>query len=344
MLKSKKLSQGDTIALISLSAGLAGETQMDYRWKRAKERLESFGYHVVLTPNALQSLEYLYDHPEKRAEDLMGALQDQNIDAIICMIGGNDTIRLLPYIDFEVVRNHPKLFVGYSDSTINHFMFHHAGVCSIYGPCALIEFAENVKMHDYTLNYFLDLVSKNELPLSIESSLEWTSEFLDWFDTENQFVKREMQKEAHGHEFLQGKQTIIGQLLGGCLDTFPMMMGTEIWPQAKEWQGKVLFLETSEMQLDTEMFTILLRGLAAQGIFNQISGLLVGKPMGEIYYQEYKKALLQVINKECGLSDLPIVYNLNFGHNAPIISLPIGCQVEINCSDQKVLLIESPIV
>lgn len=299
---------------------------------------------MVLTPNALQQSDYLHDHPEKRAEDLMEALQDPSIDALICMIGGNDTIRLLPYIDFDIIRKYPKLFIGYSDTTINHFMFHHAGVASIYGPCALVEFAENIEMHDYTLNYFLDLVSKDNFPLSIESSPEWTSEFLDWFEPANQSVKRKMIAEVRGHEFLQGTQKVIGQLLGGCLDTFPMMIGTKIWPQTRDWQGKVLFLETSEMQLDPEMFTILLRGLAAQGIFNQISGVLVAKPMGELYYHEYKDALLQVIQKECGLSDLPIVYNLNFGHNAPIISLPIGCEVKIDCPAQKIIVVEGPVI
>lgn len=343
MLKPKRLALGDTIALISLSAGLAGEAPMDYRWRLAKERLEKLGYQVVLTPNALQSAEYLVHHPEKRAEDLMGALQNPEIDAIVSMIGGDDTIRLLPFIDFEIIRKYPKLFVGYSDSTINHFMFHHAGVTSIYGPCALVEFAENVEMHDYTLNHFLDLVSEATFPLPIESSPEWTNEFLDWFEPSNQFIQRKMQTEAHGHEFLQGTQKVTGHLLGGCLDTFPMIIGTKLWPKVDAWEGKILFLETSEMQLVPEIFTILLRGLAAQGIFNQISGLLVAKPIGEVHYHEYKAALLQVIKDECGLSELPIVYNLNFGHNAPIISLPIGCEIEIDCSTQKLILLESPV-
>lgn len=208
MLKPKKLISGDTIALISLSSGLAGEDPMDYRWKRAKERLENLGYQVVLTPNALKSVEYLSRHPEKRAEDLMGALQDPTIDAIICMIGGDDTIRLLPYIDFEIIHKYPKLFVGYSDTTINHFMFYRAGVTSIYGPCALVEFAENVDMHDYTLSHFLDLVSKDRFPLPIESSSEWTSEFLDWFEPANQSIRRKMQTEVYGHEFLQGTKRL----------------------------------------------------------------------------------------------------------------------------------------
>lgn len=343
MIKPDRLSAGDTIAFISLSSGLAGEPKIEYRWKTAKSRLEELGFKVVLTPNALKSDAFLKQHPEKRAEDLMNALVDPQIKTIISMIGGDDTIRLLPYIDFEVIRKYPKIFVGYSDTTINHFMFHQAGVTSIYGPCIILEFAENVHMHQYTLDHFLELVSGKSLPMSLESSPEWTSEFLDWLDEKNQTIKRKMQTEIHGHEFLQGKQTVSGKLLGGCLETFPMMMGTAIWPEKDEWKGKVLFLETSEMQISPDMFAILLRGLAAQGIFHQISGLLVAKPMDEKYYQEYKSVLLNIIQEECGLFDLPIVYNLNFGHTSPIISLPIGCEIEIDCVAQKVTIIESPV-
>lgn len=166
MIKPDRLSAGDTIAFISLSSGLAGEPKIKYRWKTAKSRLEELGYKVVLTPNALKSDTFLKQHTEKRAEDLMNALVDPQIKAIISMIGGDDTIRLLPYMDFEIIRKHPKLFVGYSDTTINHFMFHHAGVTSIYGPCVILEIAENVRMHQYTLEHFLELVSGKNLPMT----------------------------------------------------------------------------------------------------------------------------------------------------------------------------------
>ena len=81
-------------------------------------------------PNALKGIDYLYRHPEARAQDLMDAFRDPSIKAVFNAIGGDDTIRLLPYIDFEVLRNNPKIFTGFSDSTTNHFMMHKAGLVS----------------------------------------------------------------------------------------------------------------------------------------------------------------------------------------------------------------------
>uniref|UniRef100_UPI00403F5B6C S66 family peptidase n=1 Tax=Candidatus Enterococcus willemsii TaxID=1857215 RepID=UPI00403F5B6C len=343
MRKVKRLEAGDTIAFITLSSGMAGESIFQYRWKVAKERLEALGFHVVLTKHATHSSEYIDQHPEKRAEDLMNALKNPDIQAIVCMIGGDDTIRLLPYIDFETIKQYPKLFIGYSDSTVNHFMFHYAGIPSIYGPTALVEFAENVAMHSYTQDYFFKLVSQDNTPFQIQPSSQWTSEFLDWTDERNQTVQRTMTEETHFHEFLQGTGIVRGKLLGGCLETFPMMIGTKIWPKVEHWQDKVLFIETSEIKLSPSMFAVLLRGLVAQGIFHQVQGILMGKPVNETFYQEYKDILQKIIRDECQLSDLPIVYNMNFGHTAPIISLPIGCEIEINCLEQTIQIVESPV-
>lgn len=203
MIKPKRLSIGDTIAFISLSSGLAGEPSLEHRWKLAKERVEDMGFKVEITPNALKSNDFLYQHPELRGKDLMGALKDPKINGIICMIGGSDTIHLLPYIDFNVIRDNPKVFIGYSDTTVNHFMFYHAGVSSIYGPCAMVEFAENISMHPYTLNNFKKLGMSNEIPINIEPSSHWTSEFLDWNDYNNSKKARKLNNEKHFYEFLQ---------------------------------------------------------------------------------------------------------------------------------------------
>ena len=134
MIKPKMLKKGDKIAIVSLSTGLLGEKNLVHKLDIAKERLkEKFGLEVVAMPNALKGVDYLYEHPEKRAEDLMMAFQDPSIKGIFCAIGGNDTIRLLPYIDFDIIKKNPKVFMGYSDSTVNHFMMHKAGLTSYYG-------------------------------------------------------------------------------------------------------------------------------------------------------------------------------------------------------------------
>jgi muramoyltetrapeptide carboxypeptidase LdcA involved in peptidoglycan recycling len=93
---------------------------------------------------------YLYNHPEKRAEDLMMAFKKPSIKTIFSCIGGDESVRILPYIDYEVIKNNPKIFVGYFDTTVTHFICLKAGVSSFYGPSILAEFVENVEMFDYT--------------------------------------------------------------------------------------------------------------------------------------------------------------------------------------------------
>ena len=101
--------------------------------------------------NSLKGSEFIYNNPEARAEDLMTAFQDTRVKAIIANIGGEDSIRLLPYIDFNVIRENPKIFMGYSDVTISHLFCHKAGLSSLYGPAILTDFAENVEMDPYTI-------------------------------------------------------------------------------------------------------------------------------------------------------------------------------------------------
>ena len=208
MIKPKKLKKGDKVAIVSLSSGLAGEEMFRHRYELGKKRLEQLGFNVVTMKNALKGIEYLYNHPEKRAEDFMEAILDKDIKGIICNIGGDDTIRLLPYIDFKAIANNPKVFMGYSDTTINHFIMQKAGVVSYYGPAVMTDFAENNNMHTYTLKYINEVLLENREDIVIKSSDKWTSEYLDWAIEENDNISRKMNEEKYGYEVLQGKRNI----------------------------------------------------------------------------------------------------------------------------------------
>ena len=208
MIKPNKLKKGDKVAIVSLSSGLAGEEMFRHRYELGKKRLEQLGFNVVTMKNALKGIEYLYNHPEKRAEDFMDAILDKDIKGIICNIGGDDTIRLLPYIDFEAIANNPKVFMGYSDTTINHFIMQKAGVVSYYGPAVMTDFAENNNMHTYTLKYINEVLLENREDIVIKSSDKWTSEYLDWAIEENDNISRKMNEEKYGYEVVQGKRKI----------------------------------------------------------------------------------------------------------------------------------------
>ena len=341
MIKPEKLKKGDKIAIVSLSAGLLGEDALIHKLDIAKERLEKiFGLEVVTMPNALKGIKYLYEHPEARAKDLMDAFKDKTIKGIFCAIGGNDSIRLLPYIDFDVIKKNPKIFMGYSDTTSNHFMMRKAGLISFYGPTIMCEIADYVKMPDYVKNAMENILFKDSTGYEIKSSEYWSKNYIPW-GIENINKEKEMIKEEHGYEVLQGSGTITGEVIGGCIDVFPMVNGTSIWPKLDEWKDKILLLETSEEEITPDTLLYYLRNLGAQGILNVIKGIIVGKPSMEKYYDEYKEIYLKVM-KEFNLTNLPIMYNINVGHAFFTGIIPLGGIITVDYDNKKIFIAESP--
>lgn len=339
LVKPRKLNKGDTAAAVSLSWGGAGDKDIRWRYEQGKERLEKlFGLNVIEMPNTLKGTEYLYEHPEKRAEDLMEAFRDPLVKAIICCIGGDDSIRLLPYIDFEVIRRNPKVFIGYSDSTVTHFMCLKAGLSSFYGPAVLIDFAENVELPAYTAEYFDKALFRAEAIGRIPQSDSWTAEFLPW-DIGNKEVMRKFQKNT-GYQVIQGNGTVKGRLLGGCIEVMEFLKGTVLFPRLSDFDGTILFFETSEETPAPGQILYFLRNYAAMGVLDRINGMIFGKPMNETYYEEYKTVISKVL-KEYGREDLPVLYNLSFGHCEPKFCLPYGALAEINCEDKTFSILES---
>jgi muramoyltetrapeptide carboxypeptidase LdcA involved in peptidoglycan recycling len=123
-----------------------------------------------------------------------------------------------------------------------------------------------------------------------------------------------------------------------------MLIGTELWPKVDEWDNKILFLETSEECPAPSMLKYFLRNLAAQGIIDRLNGIILGKPFDEKYYDNYKEVLMSVIVEEAGRSDLPILYNVNFGHTSPICILPYGVEAMIDCENKALSICESAVV
>ncbi len=153
MIKPKHLEPGERVAVVSLSSGILGEPEFIHKYDLAKERLaRDFGLELVAMPHALRGSDFIYRHPEARAADLMDAFRDPSIRAVFCAIGGDDTIRLLPYVDFDVLHDNPKIFTGFSDSTTNHFMMYKAGLMSYYGASLMGTWAEYVRINDYSLD------------------------------------------------------------------------------------------------------------------------------------------------------------------------------------------------
>lgn len=342
MIKPEKLHRGDKVAIVSLSSGILGKKEYLHKYKLGKKRLEEkFGLEVVTMENALKGVDYIYNHPEKRAEDLMNAFKDKSIKGIICAIGGEDTIRLIPYIDYDVIKNNPKIFMGFSDTTANHLMMYKAGLVSYYGPALICDFANYVDMYDYTENAVRKLLFDTEENYEIKKCDYWTNEHIAWCE-ENMNKAKKRLKDEKGYEVLQGQGKVTGKLLGGCLDAMPMYVGTEIWPSLDQWKDKILFLETSEDKPSPDAVRYYLRNLGAQGILGVVRGIICGKPQGEVYYEEYKEQYKKVL-KEYGREDMIVVYNANFGHSEPIGIIPYGIECEIDADNKTIKLLEKAV-
>lgn len=172
----------------------------------------------------------------------MVAFEDSSIQVIISNIGVEDSIRLLPYIVFFVIRNHPKIFMGYSDAAIAHLFCYKSGLSSFYGPAVLTDFAENVEMHSYTINFIQRTFFSADPIGRIEPAKEWTSEFLEWTHESNSQIKRKMQT----NQVLQGEGTVSGRLLGGGIEVLEFAKGTVLWSAMDDWKNCILFFEISE--------------------------------------------------------------------------------------------------
>lgn len=354
MIKPKGLKKGDKVAIVSLSSGILGEDFASHQLELGKKRLASFGLTPVFMPNALKGIEALQNHPEWRAEDLKTAFGDPAIKGIICVIGGDDTYRLLPYLmeDEEFIQNvrtSPKLFTGFSDTTINHLMFHRIGMSSFYGPNFLNDLAELADdMLPYTKDIFSGYFEGNELKGIPES--EW------WYEERSDFSKaavgtdRKRYAEERGIDVLQGTEKVSGKLLGGCLESLYDCLAGEryaneveicskykIFPELAEWEGKILFLETSEEKPSPERLREMLLLLKDYGLFSAVNGLLIGKPQNEVFIEEYKDVFKEVIEDET----LPILYNLPFGHAYPRCILPYGIEVTVDMGNRSVVFNES---
>ncbi len=335
-----------TVEIVSLSSGIIGETFAAHELKIGVKRLESMGLQVRFSKNALKGIEYIKNHPEDRASDLLDAYADPDVDMILCAIGGDDTYRMLPYLfendELEKAVN-DKIFLGFSDTTINHLMLHKLGIKTFYGQSFLTDLCElDSDMLPYSKKYFEELIQTGKIK-EIHPSDVWYEERTAFDET--QIGQPRIKHNNIGYELIQGPAVFEGKILGGCIDSiFDIFNGElyadmpvlcekyHIFPDADAWKGHILLLESSEEKPSPEKYRQALEYLKERGVFQNISGLLVGKPMDETYSEEYKELLISVIDDPL----LPILCNVNIGHATPRCIIPFGVNASVDANQQVI--------
>ena len=336
-----------TVGVVSLSAGTLGEDFVRHELELGVRRLEHYGLKVKFLPHALKGIDYLKAHPEARAADLLEAFRDPEIDLILCAIGGDDTYRLLPYL-FDEGRLEKaacrKPFLGFSDSTVNHFMLHKVGLPTFYGQSFLSDVCEmDTEMLPYTRRYFEELLRTGTIRRVKPSEV--------WYEGRTDYSPARLgtplpAHPAEGWKLLQGPPVFSGKILGGCLDTIHDFFDGEryadmpalcqkygLFPGAADWQGRILLLETSEEQMSPEKFSRALGFLKQAGVFKAVSGILFGRPMDNVHREEYHRRLAAAVEDP----SLPILADVSVGHALPRCILPFGVNARVDAQAQTII-------
>lgn len=341
---TKKLNKGDTIAVISLSSGILGEEYSKLQLEMGIKNLNKLNLDVVFTPNALKGVEYLKNNPESKAFDLKWAFNNPKIKAILCAIGGLDTYKIIPYLleDKEFiksVKNNPKLFIGFSDSTINHLMFYKLGLNTIYGPSFMSDFTElSGNILQYTEKYFKYLFNNNDI--EIKSSDVWY-ENRKSHDLESLRQNRISHLEKDGIIINSELNVVKGKLYGGCLESiYTLLEDKEIKKTLNKYnllsidnlKKCILFLESAESCKDLSDVKNKLLKLKEYHFFDVPEAIMFGKILeGNLY--DFIDLVLDIIDE-----NKTIVFNVNFGHTNPRCIIPYGETLIIDCKNKRLLI------
>jgi len=341
-LKPDRLKKGDTVAIVSPSLGLPSIFPSIY--ESGLKALENLGLKIKEYPSARKEMDFLYRNPEFRAKDINDAFADPEVKAIIASIGGDDSVRILPFLDLELIKKNPKIIMGYSDATaFNSYLNHATGLVTLNGPCVMAGFSQWNSLPIEFQKHIQEMLFEAPKSYEYKPYDAYSNGYPDWTKSENLGKVNEPIKNS-GWTWLQGEGKVHGELFGGCIEVFEMLKSASSWPAKNFWQGKILFLETSEDKPTPDMVKCMLRNYGMQGIFDKIAGLIVGRPReySEEERVELNKKILNVIRIEFKNEKLPIVTNMDFGHTDPQWIMPLGIEAEIDCEKKSFKLLEAP--
>ena len=340
--KVKRLKEGSVIGVVSPSwSGPAGYPQV---YEKGLENLKKyFGFKIREFSNTRTQYDNSMDYVKKRVKDIHDAFSDDNVDAIFLSIGGDDAIRLLPYLDKKVITAHPKIVMGFSDSTNLLIYLVKLGIPAFHGPSIMAGFAEPEGLSEEFINHFKTFYFDKWETYSYPKFKTWTEDRSGWSDP-NFLNRKKTYKENTNMHILGGDIKSEGVLVGGCIEIIEMLKGTEFGLSKSDFANAAFFFETSEDKPTPDYVKCALRSYGVMGAFDGIQSLLIGKSRGytDEEYKKLEEYTSTVIQKEFGKSKISIISNLDIGHTQPIWILPMGIKAKINSEEETIELTESP--
>ena len=313
-----KLNRGDEIRIIAPAKSFKSSFTHAMR-SLAVKRLEDLGLRVSFGKYVDESNDFETTTVEHRLEDLHDAFADKNVKGILAVAGGASSNQLLKYIDYDLIRSNPKIFCGLSDITSIANAIHAKTDLVTYSGPQFVVFGATCGV-DYTTEYFRKCFFDEE-----SFDVEAAESFCD-----HRFDAEEMRNEGF---WIMNEGEARGKVLGGNLLTFKYLQGTEFAPDMRD---SILFLEDNDKE-SYRAFENQLQSLINQSGFLGVRGIVIGR------FQKgsnmTKELLTQIIRTKRELADMPIIANVDFGHTMPMITIPLGGEVEMKVGAESVLRI-----
>ncbi|WP_265257852.1 S66 peptidase family protein [Verminephrobacter aporrectodeae] len=293
----------------------------------------------VLAEHVYKAQTYVSGPINERAIELQKFLESPSISAVFTTLGGFNSNELLPYLDFQTLKNKPKIFVGYSDTTLLQLAL--TSTCrwvTFSGPALLPQFGEYPEAQPFTVNNLKAILMGDCSDMDLLDAPQRTHEFLDWSADEAYSRARQMQFNPGRQVWRKGQAR--APLFGGNIETINFLIGTP-WLQ---WPDEfILFVEATEAEATLPRIQRALVHLKQCGVFERVRGFLFGQcpDACQTAGQTLEEMVLQVLQEY----EFPIVAELSFGHSDPMLTLPNGCMANIQADqDQaRVTLLESAV-
>ena len=298
-----RLQAGDHLRVVAPAQSLLPKVTPDRR-SRAVQRLESLGLTVSFGKHVLEIDEFKSTTVSHRIEDLHEAFADTDVKAIMAVSGGTTSNQLLQHIDYQLIKNNPKIICGLSDITaLVNGIYRKTGLVTYYGP----HFSSLTAKHDiaYTLDYFQRCLFSPDPFELIPAPYFYNSPFEDErLLNEGYWVINEGEAE--------------GTLVGGNFLTLNFLQGSEFMPNEAR---SICFLEDNGPE-GVKNVQNQLQSLINQPRFDKIRGLIIGRFKKETGMT--KDLLTKIIKTKEALKDIPVIANVDFGHTSPMVTLPVG--------------------
>lgn len=322
-----KLKKGDEIRVIAPSRSMKiinEETR-----SIANKRLNDLGFKVTFGKHVEECDDFTSSSIESRIEDLHEAFSDKNVKAILTVIGGFNSNQLLTHIDYDLIKNNPKILCGFSDITaLSNAIYAKTGLVTYSGP-HYSSFGMKYGF-EYTLEYFKKMFLEEE-EFEVRSSDVWSNDA--WFVDQE---KRDFFKNHKMFCINEGKAE--GKIVGGNLSTFSLLTGTDYMPEFEE--DTVLFIENNDSSCGSIIYLVefdrMLQSLIHQNNFKNVKAIVLGRAEKGSDMNHEKWEML--IRGKRELDNIPVIADLDFGHTTPIFTFPIGGTVKLEASKDNVRL------